>query len=414
MAPKTAEAIVIGAGVVGAATAFHLTQQGLTDVLLIDKGQPGGGATERSGALVRTHYTNAPEAAMALAAQRWFHHWADLIGGDSGFVPTGFLQFVGPADHERLRDNVQMLQELGVNTQIVNADEVEGIAPQVWMEANAIAAYEPESGYANPSATVAALVAAAQRGGATLLTETPVTALRVANGKVVGVTTSAGDIAAPIVVLANGGWSVNLAAPLGITLPIRPVRVQIAFFQRPSSFPRGRDGGITIIDRGNGFYSRPEGEDLRLVGLSGFHETLVPANNDVGYALDHYQREPDPDFAPLAAQQVARRIPSMAGQPVVRGHGGPLDVTPDSKMILDRAPGVDGLYLAVGMSGSGFKKGPAIGACMAELITTGTATTAPIEPFRLARFAENTPLLGNDYSYPDDLVAQLRKDALIH
>src|SRR4051794_2457711 len=228
MSTHTAEAIVVGAGVVGAAIAFQLTQHGLRDVLLIDKGQAGDGASHRSGALVRAHYTNAPEAALALAAQSWFHNWADLVGGDSGFTRTGFLQFVAPADNEKLRENVAMLQGIGVNTRLVTPDEVEAIAPQVWMEPNELAAYEPDSGYADPAATVAALVAAAQRGGATLREDLAVTAIRVNGGRVSGVETAEGPIDAPIVVLANGGWSVGLARPLGIDLPIRPVRTQIA------------------------------------------------------------------------------------------------------------------------------------------------------------------------------------------
>ena len=411
---RTAGAIVVGAGVVGAATAFALTRHGVRDVLLLDKGRAGGGASERSGALVRAHYTNAPEAALALAAQRWFRHWGELVGGDSGFTPTGFFQFVAPADNARLRENVAMLRGLGVNTRLVAPDEVESLAPRLWMERDELAAYEPDSGYADPAATVAALAAAARRGGATLHEGLAVTALRAAGGKILGVTTAEGEIDAPIVVLANGGWSVGLARPLGIDLPIRPVRVQIGFFARSAAFPRGRASGATIIDRANGFYSRPQGDDLTLVGLSGFHDTMGAFGDDPAGALDGYRREPDDAFAPLALGQLARRIPTMAGQAHIRGHAGPLDVTPDGKAIIDRAPGVDGLYLAVGMSGSGFKKAPAIGACVAELITTGAATTAPIAPFRLARFAENDPILGNDYALPGDLSARLSKDALIH
>ncbi len=414
MTAQIAEAIVVGAGVLGAAIAFQLTRHGLRDVLLVDKGEAGGGASHRSGALVRAHYTNAPEAALALAAQRWFHHWDALVGGDSGFARTGFLQFVAPADNERLRENVAMLRGIGVDTRLVTPDEVEGIAPQLWMEGHELAAYEPDSGYADPVATVAALVAAARRGGATVREGLAVTGLRATGGRIVGVATEEGPIDAPIVVLANGGWSVGLARPLGIDLPIRPVRVQIAFLARSGAFPRGRAGGITIIDRANGFYSRPQGDDLTLVGLSGFHDTLAAPGDDPAAALDGYRREVDDAFVDLAASELGRRIPTMAGQPFVRGHAGPLDVTADGKAILDRAPGVDGLYLAVGMSGSGFKKAPAIGACLAEMITTGVATTAPLEPFRLARFAEGDPIVGNDYRLPDDRSGRLRRDALIH
>ncbi len=363
---------------------------------------------------MRAHYSNAPEATLALAAQRWFHNWEELIGGPSPFTKTGFLQFVGPHDTGKLRENVTILAGLGVNTRLVGADELESLAPQLWVDRAEVAAYEPDSGYADPAATVAGLVAAAQRGGATLREGVAVAALRVLGGRVVVVATAAGAFDAPIVVLANGGWSVGLARPLGIRLPIHPVRVQIAFLERASNFPRGRAGGPTIIDRANGFYARPQGEGETLVGLSGFHDALAAPGDDPAAALDGYDRTLDPAFPALAAQQVGRRIPSLVGARTTRGHAGPLDVTADGKAIIDRAPGIDGLYLAVGMSGSGFKKAPAIGACVAELITEGAAYTAPIAPFRLARFAENDPILGNDYALPDGLAAQLKRNALIH
>ncbi len=414
MAERGAEAIVVGAGVVGAAIAHALTAHGLRDVLMLDRGTAGGEASGRSGALVRAHYTNAPEAALALAAQRWFHDWEELIGGPSPFTRTGFFQFVGPQDTERLRENTAMLTGLGVNTRLVGANEIESLAPQLWVGAAEIAAYEPDSGYADPAMTVAGLVAAARRGGATLREGIAVTALRVAGGRVVGVDTNAGPIDAPIVALANGGWAVSLARPLGLDLPIAPVRVQIAFLERAGNFPRGRAGGPAIIDRANGFYARPQGEGETLVGLSGFHDALATPGDDPAAALDGYDRALDPAFPALAAQQVGHRIPALRGARTVRGHAGPLDVTADGKAIIDRAPGVEGLYLAVGMSGSGFKKAPAIGACVAELVTAGAAVTAPLAPFRLARFAEGTPIRGNDYALPGDLAASLKRDALIH
>lgn len=117
---------------------------------------------------MRAHYSNAPEATLALAAQRWFHNWEELIGGSSPFTRTGFLQFIGPHDTGKLRENVTMLAGLGVNTRLVGTDELESLAPQLWVDRAEVAAYEPDSGYADPAATVAGLVAAAQRGGATL------------------------------------------------------------------------------------------------------------------------------------------------------------------------------------------------------------------------------------------------------
>lgn len=397
---RTAEAIVVGAGVIGASVAFNLTRLGLRDVVVLERGTIAGAASGRSGALVRTHYTNAPEARLALAAQRWFHHWGDLVGGDCGFTETGFLQLVRSDDAGKLRANVAMLREIGADTRLLDAGEVAALQPGIAMAEGELAAYEPRSGYADPLATTRAFVAAAERGGATVIEGTAVTALRGAGGRIAGVETTSGSLDAPIVVLATGAWSVALLRPLGVGLPIRPTRAQVAFFARPSSLPRGRAGHPAIIDRANGFYARPHGDDLTLVGLSAFHHTVD--------GPDSWHDRLDPEFPPLAVAQIARRLPTFAGAACVRGHAGPLDVTTDGKAILDRAPGTDGLYLAVGMSGTGFKKAPAIGACLAELILEGTASTAPLAPFRLARFAENDPIVGNDYTLPHEVAGSGR------
>src|SRR5439155_18762280 len=141
-----------------------------------------------------------------------------------------------------------------------------------------------------------------------------------------------GAIEAPIVVLANGAWSGRLLHPLGVELPIRAIRAQLGFFARPPTFGRGPTGHLTMIDRANGFYARPHGDDLTLVGLSAFYEPVAD--------LDACSAENDPGFVPLARRQAAGRIPGLAEARFVRGHAGPLDVTPDGGAHLDQTPGV--------------------------------------------------------------------------
>jgi sarcosine oxidase, subunit beta len=387
---RTAQAIIIGGGVIGVSIAFHLVRLGMRDVLLLDRGWLGCQATGQSGALVRTHYTNPHEARLALAGLRQFSQWGDLVGGTCGFVNTGFLQIVAREDAERLQQNVAILSnDVGVATRMVTTQEVAELQPGLVLEAGEQAAYEPESGYADPLATVYSLAEAARRMGATLSEKIPVTALQIKDTRIVGVETNNGVISSSTVILANGGWAGALAKPIGLDLPMRPVLSQIAMLQRAPNLPRGPKGHLTLIDHARGYYARPDGEDLTLVGLSGLSRDLPGFDEGLGtYDLEVPGR---------ARNAITGRMASFKAARFVRKQSGPLDVTPDHCAILGSSP-IEGLYLAVGMSGSGFKKAPAIGACIAELIVNGSATTAPIEPFNYNRFAGGNLIVGNDYA----------------
>ena len=125
---RTAEAIIIGAGVMGASLAFHLTREGMKPVTVLDKKGLCGGMTAKSGALVRMHYTYEPEARMAFAALRYFQDWKDIVGGECGFTRTGFILTVTPNNAARLRQNVEMLQHVGIRTSVINAQETSPLA----------------------------------------------------------------------------------------------------------------------------------------------------------------------------------------------------------------------------------------------------------------------------------------------
>jgi sarcosine oxidase, subunit beta len=391
------DVVVVGAGVIGGSIAFHLARLGVRRVALVERRHVAWGASGRSGALVRTHYTNVPEARLALAAQPWFEEWADRVGGSCGFQRTGFVQLVAPADSARLRDNVDRLRrDVGVETEVLDAAGLRLLAPYLRVGDGELGAYEPRSGYADPEATTRALAAAAEGLGVTLVEGCEVTRIAVEGGRVRGVETGAGRLGCSVVVVAGGNWSRSLLGPIGVSVPIHPTRVQVVRFERPTSLPGGARGHLTVIDRRHGYYARPAGETETLVGLSGAHRPLPD--------LDDFPRENDAEFVELARAQLARRIPAFAGARYAGGHMGPLDVTDDGKAVLGWAPGVEGLVLAVGMSGTGFKKAPAIGACLAELVTRGAAETAPIEPFRPGRFGEGRPLTGDEYELPPETI----------
>jgi sarcosine oxidase, subunit beta len=391
--PGAIEAIIIGAGVMGASLAFHLTRAGMKNVVVLDKKGLCGGMTAKSGALVRMHYTNEPEARMAFAALPYFQHWEDVVGGECGFTQTGFIMTVTPDNADRLRKNVEMLRRIGVNTSVLAPQELQELQPFTRVDDLTVAAYEPESGYADPCATATAFMRQAQRQGATLREGVAVTAIRISGGRVIGVDTAAGTFDAPTVVVMAGPWSDRLLRTVGIDFPLTPQRAQIAFYHRPPPLSKGH---MVFIDGALGTYFRPHGGGLTLVGVGHWKPEPPPDP-------DRYNEANDPDFIPAAKAKAARRIPGLQQAEYERGHAGIYDVSPDSRAILDRAPGIDGLYMAAGFSGTGFKISPAVGACMAELITQGRATFVDISPFRFSRFQDNQPIRGPyEYVLPED------------
>jgi sarcosine oxidase subunit beta len=389
----SAEAIIIGAGVMGASLAFHLTRTGMEQVTVLDKTGLCGGMSAKSGALVRMHYTNEPEARMALASLRYFQHWDEMVGGNCGFTRTGFILTVTPDNSDRLGKNVEMLQRVGVNTRVISPQELRELQPFTQVDDLTAAAYEPESGYADPRATATAFMRQAQRQGAILREGVAVRGIRINAGRVVGVDTSDGRFDAPIVIVMAGPWSDRLLKTADIDFPLTPQRAQIAFYRRPPPLAKGH---MVYIDGISGTYFRPHGEDLTLIGVG--HWKPEPPPNP-----DHYNEANDADFIPAAKAKAARRIAALQQGEYARGHAGIYDVSPDSRAILDRAPGIEGLYMAAGFSGTGFKISPAVGACLAELITQGRATSVDISPFRFSRFEENQPICSPyEYVLPED------------
>jgi sarcosine oxidase subunit beta len=377
------DAIVVGGGVNGASTAFHLAERGVRTVLL-DRGDIAGASTGKSGGLVRMHYTNPYEARLANESLPYFEDWRHRVGvGDPGFARTGFIQTVSPRNVPALHENVRMLQGIGVNTCIVNGDDVRRMQPWVDTDDLVVCAYEPDSGCAMPGDTARSFAQAAERLGAEIVTGTAVTALRVAGGRVSGVSTTSGDYDAPLVIVCAGVWSVPLFAGIGVDLPLESYRTQVALFQRQGALPRGMDGHMVFIDAALGSYFRPYGETETLIGA---RQRSRPVDSP-----DVYKEEADEAVIADAKQVLARRIPDMEGATLTRHWAGILDMTPDHCPILEANIGADGLYLAAGFSGSGFKSGPYVGQIMATWVATETQPDAAT-PFPLSRFAAGKPI----------------------
>lgn len=388
---ETADVVVVGGGVVGASTAFHLARLGAGKVVLCERRFLAAGASGKSGALVRMHYTNEPEAKLARFSLDYFKHWDDLVGaGDCGFMAVGMLRLVAPELADRLRANVEMLRRLGVSTSVVGPEDLAQLAPEWRFDDGPAAAYEPESGFADPVATTHGFAEAAARLGARILTGTEVREVLVAGGRVAGVKTAQGVISSRAVVVAGGAWAVGLLGRLGVGVRLFPMRVQVAVFRRP---PGSRSPHPVCIDGPNEMWVRPEGP--------GWASTLVGiAQREPLAEPDRLAEGVDAGYVAAARERALRRIPALAAAPMRGGWAGAITYTEDGKPVVDRHPGVEGLYFFAGDCGTSFKTSPAVGLGLAEWVVKGRPETVDLRPFRASRFAEGKPIVG-EHEYGD-------------
>lgn len=398
---ERAEVVIVGGGIMGASIAWSLTRLGVRDVLLLERRTLAAGASGKTGALLRQHYTNVPEATLARISLEMFTHWPEIVGGACGFEQTGMIVTVSTSgadavNVEKMRRVAAMHQQVGIRTHVISPAELRDLQPFVVADDIAAAAWEPDSGVVDAVAATRSMAEAAMRGGAQVREGVTVTGLRVDGERICGVDTTSGPIDAGAVVVAAGSWGVPLLASAGVEVPIETLRVQVAVLNRPLSMPLS--GTLSYVDTAAGFFCRNWGPNRTLAGVGGgeFHDVVAP---------DGYDERIDPGFGAAVRASIGRRMPAMREATVLYGHVGIYDMSPDTHPIIDRAEGIDGLYFALGFSGAGFKKGPAIGRCLAELLVDGRARTVDLAPFRLARFADDDwqrPWSDDEYTFSTD------------
>ncbi len=380
----TYDVIIIGGGIAGVSTAFHLSQRGCR-VAVLERKFVAAEATGRSSGLVRMHYDLEAESRLAWASFAYFRNWRERVGGECGFTRTGFLQIVSPAHNDQLRANIAMHQRIGIPSLLITADDVRRLEPDFRTDDFELAAYEPESGYADPNSTAASLMTAARERGARLIQDCRVSKIKTAGGRVTGMETSRGEFDAPVVLNAAGAWAAEIGHMVGVDLPIDTWWHEVALIRRPPTL----QPHPTVIDLSLSMYFRPETGGLTLVALEDNSQFGEPPDSDA----DHVR----PGFVERAVDRLCRRVPGMDAGSLKTAYRGCDGITPDQRAILDQV-GPDGFYVACGFSGTGFKLGPAVGACMSELILDGAAKTVDISPFTLRRF-ETGELLKGEHAY---------------
>lgn len=370
--PRTADVVIVGGGVMGASAAYHLAKLGLRRVVLLER-EPffGQGATGRCAGGIRHQFGTAINIQLSLHSLRMLDDLEAETGRSALVRKCGYLfALTRPADLEEFRRNVALQRSLGVPTEWLSGDEVRRLARPCEFPDALAGAYCAQDGLADPYSVVMAYAEAARRLGALCLTEVNVTGIETASGQIAAVLTSAGRIAAPVVVNAAGPWSAAVGRMAGLPVPVTPLRRQwlttAPLPQVPADFP-------FVIDFAQSLYFHREGEGL-LTGMSNPAE--APGEDQTV----------DRDWELAHLEAAVQRLPALAHAGILARMAGLYEVTPDAHPILGPTP-LPGFYLVTGFSGHGFMHGPICGQLLAEIITAGRAQTLDVSALAYNRFA---------------------------
>jgi len=382
---RTADVVIIGGGVTGLSTAFHLTRRGIRDVVVVDKGAIASGGTGKSSACVRQHYSTAETCRMIRYSLDFFQHFGERVDGEScGFRHTGYLLGVDDKMRAPMEASVALQRSVGIDTRLISPADMRELEPRLRADDLVAGCYEPASGYCNPVETAQGFARAARAAGARVVEDAAVLDVLTDGDRVRGVRTGAGDILAPVVVNAAGLWSARVAAMAGVDLPIHVCRHKISIVSWPEAERRPHP---MVYDFVTNIYTRPElGEHILVGGLDAEESrgTVDPDSYKEGVSLDESMD---------ALARVSHRFPVLAEGHIARGYAGCFDVTPDWHPILDRV-GPEGYHVAAGFSGHGFKLSPAVGNMVATLVVEGPHGHPDLPTFRLSRFADGKPIRG--------------------
>jgi sarcosine oxidase subunit beta len=370
--PKTADVVIIGGGVMGTSTAYHLARRGVKNVVLVEK-EPFFGvmSTGQCAGGIRHQFSSEINIRLSLESIRMMERFPEEMGQDIDLRFIGyFFLLTREEDVIEFRKNVALQHSLGVMTEWLEPDDLASRVPLMSLEGVLAATVYERDGLVDPSSLVQGYVTNARRLGARLFEDAEAVDVQAASGRIKAVETKQGVIETPVVVNACGAWAPQIGDMLGVDIPIQPVRRQIVVTtpipEMPPEFP-------FVIFFHESLYFHPEGEGI-LTGKSNPNETP-------GYKLDV-----DPEWEMVHMDEAMARLPVLEKAGLLSHWAGLYEVTPDAHPILGRIPTMEGFYLMAGFSGHGLMHGPVVGSLMAEEILDGRAHTVNIDPFRYDRF----------------------------
>lgn len=373
--PQTADAVIVGAGVVGCAIAYHLMRRGFGRVLVLEREAVGAGTTSKAAGGIRAQFPTAVEIQFSLESMAVFERFPEEFGVDPGFRRIGYLFLVSdPEDLEGFRQRVALQRSLGADVRIITPAEARALVPALRVDDLIAAVWGPGDGVAGPAEVTQGFARRARELGARILEGVEVTGIKVDDGRVAGVHTSRGSVSTRLVVNAAGPAAARVARLAGVAIPVWPRRRHI-FFTEP--FPEIPGPVPLTTDRATGFYFRKELEQLLLSPGD-----VEDVGDDLRAAVDWRRVEETVDKA-------VRRLPVLEKARIAGGWAGLRPLTPDDHALIGWAPGVQGFFLAVGFGGHGFQHAPATGRQVAEWLVDGRPSL-DLSLFDPARFARET------------------------
>ncbi|CAN5252650.1 FAD-binding oxidoreductase [soil metagenome] len=371
--PKTAEVVIIGAGIMGCSIAYHLAERGLTDVVVIERDMIGRGATADAAGGIRQQFSTETNIRLTQLSLKYWENFEERFGVDINFRQQGYLFLLTDPENVRVfKKNLALQQSLGVPARWVEPDEIAKLNPAISLEGVLGGTFCPRDGWADTSTSTMGFASAARRMGVRIIEEAPVTGIDVEDGRVTGVRAGEQWISAPLVICCSGPQTNAVGKLAGLDLPIQPHR-RMSFITEP--FDLIPPTVPFTIEFERSLYFHPESTGF-LFGMSNPDEP--PSDN----------KSVDDDWMYTNIEALIERVPIFEDATVMRGWAGFYEITPDDNPILGHVPGLQGFIVAAGFSGHGFMQGPAIGRAISELVLDGDSQVLDLSAFRPGRFQE--------------------------
>ena len=362
--------VIVGGGIIGMSIAHHLAEAGHPEVVVVERGQVGEGATAAATGGIRQQFTSRINVELVRDSIKFYRHFEDRVGAPLDLRQHGYLFLVDKQEAlDSLAAGVELQRSLGVPTELLTPERVVDIFPEVRTDDLVGATYCPTDGSASPTDAVAGLALSCRRLGVRVIENAEVSGLkRDASRHVRAVTASGGSIEACSVVIATGPIAAETGRRLGVDIPVKPYRRQ-AFAISP--LPWLEPGRPFTVDLGTGAYLHPEVAG----GVIGGTDRDVPSSMNTAVDWDRLE--------PLVAA-LASRLPRMVEATVSRGWAGLREMTPDDHALLGPVQGQPSLWIAAGFSGHGFMQAPTVGRELAAWLLRGAPELdlTPLDPNR--------------------------------